>query len=81
MKHIERSDWKMSFHLGDLETDELAEGLKERVPTEEEDHREAPHEPLRPPVAGVEEEEQSATDHWLWERERGFGEEGNSLGV
>jgi hypothetical protein len=75
----------MSFHLGDLETDELAEGLKERVPTEEEDHREAPHEPLRPPVAGVEEEEQSAADHWLWERERererGFGEEGNGLGV
>ena len=41
----------MSFHLGDLEMDELAEGLKERVPMEE-DPREAPHEPLKPPVAG-----------------------------
>jgi hypothetical protein len=31
--------------------DELAEGMKERVPTEEEDPREAPHEPLKPSVA------------------------------
>jgi hypothetical protein len=37
-----------------LETDELAEGTKERVPAEEEDPREAPHEPLRLPVAGGE---------------------------
>jgi hypothetical protein len=44
-----------------LETDELAEGLKERVPTEE-DPREPPHEPLRPPVAGVEEE--GAESYW-----------------
>jgi hypothetical protein len=33
----------MSFHLGGLETDELVERLKERVPIEEEDPREAPH--------------------------------------
>jgi hypothetical protein len=53
-----------------LETDELAEGLKERVPTEE-DPREPPHEPLRPPVAGVEEE--GAESCWslvVGERER-----------
>jgi hypothetical protein len=55
-----------------LETDELAEGLKERVPTEE-DPREPPHEPLRPPVAGVEEE--GAESCWslvVGERERGL---------
>jgi hypothetical protein len=39
----------MIFHLRGLETDELAEGMKERVPTEE-DPREAPYEPLKPPV-------------------------------
>jgi hypothetical protein len=33
----------MSFHLGGLETDDLVERLKERVPIEEEDPREAPH--------------------------------------
>jgi hypothetical protein len=38
-----------------LETDELTEGMKERVHTEEEDPTEAPHEPLRPPVTGVKE--------------------------
>jgi hypothetical protein len=46
---------KLIFHLRGLETDELVEGMKERVSTEEEDPREAPHEPLRPPVAGVKE--------------------------
>jgi hypothetical protein len=67
---------KNEFHLGGLKTNELMEGLKERVPTEEEDPREAPHEPLRssepesnsrsrmPPAIGC-------------GRERGFGEEGN----
>jgi hypothetical protein len=34
-----------------LETDELTEELKERAPTEE-----APHEPLRLPVVGDQEE-------------------------
>jgi hypothetical protein len=38
-----------------LETDELTEELKERAPTEE-DPREAPHEPLRLPVVGDQEE-------------------------
>jgi hypothetical protein len=42
----------MIFHLGGLKTNELAEGMKERVPMEEEDPREAPYEPLKPPVAG-----------------------------
>jgi hypothetical protein len=46
---------KLIFHLGGLETDELTEGMKERVPTEEEDPREAPHKPLDPLVAEVEE--------------------------
>jgi hypothetical protein len=46
---------KPMFHLGGLETDELTEGMKERVPTEEENPREAPYEPLRPPVIGVKE--------------------------
>jgi hypothetical protein len=46
---------KMNFHLGELETDKLTEGMNDRVPTEEEDPREAPHEPLKPPVMGVEE--------------------------
>jgi hypothetical protein len=35
-----------------LETDTLTEGMKMRVSMEEEDPREAPHEPLKPPVAG-----------------------------
>jgi hypothetical protein len=50
-------DWVENpiFHLGGLETDELAEGMKDRVPTEEEDPTEALHEPLRPPITGVEE--------------------------
>jgi hypothetical protein len=47
---------KTSFHLGRLETDELIEGLKERVPTEVEDPREAPNMPLRPLVTRVKEE-------------------------
>jgi hypothetical protein len=51
MKYIEGSGWKTIFHLGGLETDELAEGMKESVPTDEEDPREAPYEPLKPPVA------------------------------
>jgi hypothetical protein len=42
----------LNKHLGGLETNELAEGMKKRVPTEEEGPREAPHEPLNPPVAG-----------------------------
>jgi hypothetical protein len=46
---------KPIFRLGGLETDELAEGMKERAPMEEEDPREAPHEPLRSSVTGVEE--------------------------
>jgi hypothetical protein len=71
----------MSFHLGDLEMDELAEGLKERVPMEEEDPREAPHEVLGSPVARVEEKGQRAANTWSWERERGYGEEGNSSRV
>jgi hypothetical protein len=33
-----------------MELEELAEGMKERVSTKEEDPREAPHEPLRPPT-------------------------------
>jgi hypothetical protein len=70
MKNIKRSDSKMSFHFGGLKTDKLMEGLKERVPTEEEDPREAPHKPLRSPVARVKEEEQSSASHRLWERER-----------
>jgi hypothetical protein len=37
----------MDFHLGSLKLEELMEGMKERVPTEKEDTREAPHEPLR----------------------------------
>jgi hypothetical protein len=40
----------MIFHLGGLETDKLAEGTKKGVPTELEDPREAPHEPLKPLV-------------------------------
>jgi hypothetical protein len=46
---------KMIFHLGGLETIELVEGMKERVPTEEEDPRESPHEPMRMLVARVKE--------------------------
>jgi hypothetical protein len=38
-----------------LETDEFVEGMKERDPMEEEDPREAPHEPLKPLVTRVEE--------------------------
>jgi hypothetical protein len=38
-----------------LETDELTEGMKERVLIEEEDPRKAPHDPLRLSVTGVEE--------------------------
>jgi hypothetical protein len=46
---------KLMFHLGGLETDELTKGMKERVPTEEENPREAPYEPLRLPVIRVKE--------------------------
>jgi hypothetical protein len=61
---------KLIFHLGGLETDELQEGMKERVPTKEEDPREAPHEPLRLPVTGVEERSPKITDRLrLGERE------------
>jgi hypothetical protein len=42
MKYIERLSQKTNFHLGGLETNEFAEGMKERVPTEE-----APYEPLK----------------------------------
>jgi hypothetical protein len=59
----------MSFHLGGLEIDELTEGLKERVTTEE-DPRESPHEPLRAPVVGVEEERQRTAACRLCERGR-----------
>jgi hypothetical protein len=61
---------KLIFHLGGLEIDELQEGMKERVPTKEEDPREAPHEPLRLPVNGVEERSPKITDRLrLGERE------------
>jgi hypothetical protein len=45
-------DWveKQFFHLEGLELEEHTEKMKERVPTEEEDPREAPHETLRPPI-------------------------------
>jgi hypothetical protein len=36
-----------------METTELVEGMKERVIMEVDYPREAPHEPLKPPVAGV----------------------------
>jgi hypothetical protein len=42
----------MIFHLGGLETDTLTEGMKMSVSMEEVDPRKAPHEPLKPPVAG-----------------------------
>jgi hypothetical protein len=42
----------MDFHLGSLKLEELMEGMKEKFPTEEEDTREAPHEPLRSLDAG-----------------------------
>jgi hypothetical protein len=45
MKYIERSGQNFIFHLGGLETDKLTEGMKERVPTEQEDPRELPSMP------------------------------------
>jgi hypothetical protein len=53
---------KPIIHLGGLETDVLIEGMKERVPTKEENPRETPHEPLRPPVTRVEERSPKITD-------------------
>jgi hypothetical protein len=53
-----------------LETDELVEGLKERVPKEEDETTVAPHRPLRLSVTGVKEKEKSAVRRQLWERER-----------
>jgi hypothetical protein len=41
---------KLISHLGGLETEGLPKEARERVPTEEEDPKKAPHEPLRPPV-------------------------------
>jgi hypothetical protein len=67
-KYIEGSGQKMIFYLRGLETDELAEGMKERVPMEE-DPREAPYEPLKPPVAGGRSWERGAPSQTL-SRER-----------
>jgi hypothetical protein len=50
-------------HLGGLEVEMLAKEVRERVPTEVEEPREAPHEPLRSPVTGDEDGEQSITGH------------------
>jgi hypothetical protein len=44
----------MKIHLEGMELEKHTEKVKERVPTEEEDPREVPHLPLRPPVAGEE---------------------------
>jgi hypothetical protein len=65
-----------------LELEEHAERLKERVPTEEEDPRKAPHEQLRSPVAGEGFLEGGCCQSpKLGEREREFEGEGNSSEV
>jgi hypothetical protein len=61
---------KQNFHLEGLELEEHMENMKERVPTEEENPREAPHEPLRLPVAGGEAWRGEVTGHRERERER-----------
>jgi hypothetical protein len=78
MEDIERSGWKMDFHLGSLKLEELMERMKERVPTEK-DTREAPHEPLRSLDAGGGILSRRAAD--CRERERNFWEGGNGSGV
>jgi hypothetical protein len=73
---------KPIFHLGGLETDELAEGMKERAPMEEEDPREAPHEPLRSSVAGVEERTPKITGQLrLGERETSWKKKATVRGL
>jgi hypothetical protein len=65
-----------------LELEEHAERLKERVPTEEEDPRKAPHEQLRSPVTGEGFLEGGCCrSPKLGEREREFEGEGNSSEV
>jgi hypothetical protein len=50
-------------HLGGLETEGLVGEARERVSMEEEDPREAPHEPLRPPVTRDEDGEKRTVGH------------------
>jgi hypothetical protein len=59
----------MIFHLKGLKLEEHAEKMKERVPTEEEDPRKAPHDPLRSSVTGGEVLEGGAAGHRSLERE------------
>jgi hypothetical protein len=75
-------DWvkKINFQLGGLETDELVEGMKERVPTEEEDPREAPHEPLKPTVTGVKERSPKISGRVRLGEKKQVGKEGNDRG-
>jgi hypothetical protein len=68
---------KQNFHLEGFELEEHTEKMKERVPTEEENPREAPHEPLRPLVAGGEACRGEIAGH----REREIEGEGNGSGV
>jgi hypothetical protein len=70
----------MIFHLGGFETDELMEGMKERVPMEEEDPREAPHKPLKLSIAGIEERSPRIIDRLRLGERRRVGEEGNFQG-
>jgi hypothetical protein len=74
-------DWvkKINFQLGGLETDELVEGKKERVPTEE-DPREAPHEPLKLTVTGVKERSPKITGQVRLGEKKQVGKEGNDRG-
>jgi hypothetical protein len=73
MKYIERSGQKTIFHLGGLETDELTEGIKERVPIEEGSLLD----PLKPPVARVEERSPKIAGRLRLEERKRVGEEGN----
>jgi hypothetical protein len=61
-KYIERSSQKTDFSTWRLGDRKVVEEETKRVPTDEEDPREASHEPLRLPVARDKDGEQRITD-------------------
>jgi hypothetical protein len=62
MKYIERSSQKTDFSTWRLGDRKVVEEAMKRVPTDEEDPRQASHEPLRLPVPRDKDGEQRITD-------------------
>jgi hypothetical protein len=72
---------KRILHLGDLKLKELTEGMKEKVPTEEDDLREAPVKSLRSSASKRWILEEGVTGRWCLERDKGLKEKATVRGL